>query len=69
MSEEENGELGCYHDDEDGPGKKGGGISLKGMTKEEKKAHKQRVKNEKREKRLNKISKFEKRKYNQRMKK
>jgi len=66
----ESDEAGSSEDsDEDGREKKGGGISLRGMTKEEKKAHKQRVKEEKREKRLHKVSKYEKKKYNQRMKK
>jgi RIO kinase 1 len=47
--------------DEDGNPKKGT-VSLKGMTKEEKKAHKARVKEEKREKRKNKMSKYDKKK-------
>ena len=37
-------------------------VSLEGMTKEQKKAHKAQVKEENREKRKNKISKYDKKK-------
>lgn len=48
-------------DDEDQAGKKET-VCLKGMTKEEKKAHKARVKEDKREKRKEKMSKYDKKK-------
>ena len=50
---------------EDGPEKeKKPSISLKGMSKEDKKAHRERVKAEKKEEREKKLSKYKKQKKN-----
>ena len=55
-------ELGFYYDSDDSGGKGPGTVSIAGMTKEQKKAHKAKVKEENREKRKNKMSKFDKKK-------
>lgn len=54
-------ELGVFYDSDDNE-KQNAPVSLAGMTKEQKKAHKAKVKEENREKRKNKMSKYDKKK-------